>query len=98
MNHLLKTNDVTRNRNDITVLARRIESNIHLVTIDTDYLFTTEECDKTYQKLRSVKQNVFYNQIQSEYGHDAFLMDFDQLSSILRPILNNQLKQNYVNL
>lgn len=96
MNHLLKTNDVTRDRKDLTAIARRIESNIHLVSVDSDYLFTDKECCKTFRKIRSVKQNVYYNQIQSVYGHDAFLMDFDQLSTILRPILNNHQKQNYV--
>lgn len=95
MNHLLKTNDVTRNRNDITAIARSIESNIHLVTIDTDYLFTAEECFKTFQKIRSVKQNVYYNLIESNYGHDAFLIDFEQLASILSLILSNQKKENY---
>lgn len=95
MNHLLKTNDVTRNRKDITAIARDIESNIHLVSVDTDYLFTTEECFKTFQKIRNVKQNIYYNLIESTYGHDAFLIDFEAIAKILSPILSNQKKENY---
>lgn len=97
MNHLLKTNDITRNRKDFLAVANNIQANIHLVTIDTDCLFIAEETRKTYRELKNVKQNVFYHQIQSIHGHDAFLIEFNQLSDILNPILNNHKQQNYVN-
>ena len=88
MNHLLKTNDITRNRTDFLTVAGAIEGNVHLVTVDTDYLFIAEETRKTYRELTNKKRNVFYNQIQSIHGHDAYLIEFNQLSDILRPIFN----------
>lgn len=97
MNHLLKTIDITRNRKDFLAVANTIQSNIHIITIDSDCLFIADESRKTYRELRNVKQNVFYNQIQSIHGHDAFLIEFNQLSDILAPILNNHKQQNYVN-
>ncbi|HEY6142564.1 MAG TPA: alpha/beta fold hydrolase [Flavobacterium sp.] len=96
MNHLLKTNDITRNRKDFLSVATEIQANIHLVTIDRDCLFIADETRKTYRELSNVKQNVFYHQIQSIHGHDAFLIEFNQLSSILNPILNNYKLHNYV--
>lgn len=89
MNHLLKTNDITRNRKDFLSVANEIQANIHLVTVDRDCLFIADETRKTYRELLNVKENVYYNQIQSIHGHDAFLIEFNQLSNILNPILNN---------
>lgn len=97
MNHLLKTNDITRNRKDFLAVANTIQANIHLVAIDSDYLFIVDESRKTYHGLKNIKQNVFYHQIQSIHGHDAFLIEFNQLSDILNPILNNHKQPNYVN-
>ncbi|MFV5684744.1 alpha/beta fold hydrolase [Flavobacterium sp. GB2R13] len=97
MNHLLKTNDITRNRKDFLAVANTIQANIHLVAIDSDYLFIVDESRKTYFGLKNIKQNVFYHQIQSIHGHDAFLIEFNQLSDILNPILSNHKQPNYVN-
>jgi homoserine O-acetyltransferase len=96
MNHLLKTNDITRDRNDFLVVANAIQSNIHVVAVDTDYFFIPDENRKTHQILKSIKENVFYHEIQSIHGHDAFLIEFEQLVQILAPIFNKQKKQNYV--
>lgn len=97
MNHLLKTNDITRNRKDFLEIIKEIQSNIHIVSVDTDYFFTADENHETYQNLKSIKENVFYHEINSIHGHDAFLIEFDQLSQILEPIFNKQKQQNYVN-
>lgn len=96
MNHLLKTIDITRNRPDFLTVANAIEANIHLITVDTDYLFIAEETRKTYRELTNKKQNVFYHQIQSIHGHDAYLIEFNQLSDILKPIFNLHKEQRYV--
>jgi len=96
MNHLLKTNDITRNRPDFLTVANAIDANIHLITVDTDYLFIAEETRKTYRELTSKKQNVFYHQIQSIHGHDAYLIEFNQLSDILKPIFNYYKEQSSV--
>ena len=90
MNHLLKTNDITRGRKDFLALANEIQANIHIVAVDTDYFFTADENRETHQLLKSVKENVFYNEINSIHGHDAFLIEIEQLAAILKPIFNIQ--------
>jgi homoserine O-acetyltransferase len=59
-------------------------------------LFVATETRKTYRELSNRKENVFYNQIQSIHGHDAYLVEFSQLTAILKPILNYHKQQNYV--
>lgn len=98
MNHLLKTNDITRGRKDFLALAKKIRANIHIVAIDTDYFFTADENRETYHQLKFVKENVFYNEINSIHGHDAFLIEFQQLAAILDPIFNKQKQKNYVSI
>ena len=97
MNHLLKTNDITRNRNSFLILANEIQSNIHIVAVNSDLFFTPDENIKTYNELKKIKKNVFYHEINSIHGHDAFLIEFQQLTTILNPIFNTIKQKNYVN-
>lgn len=96
MNHLLKTNDITRNRKDFAAIVNELQTNIHIVAVDTDYFFIPDENRETYSVLKSVKENVFYHEINSVHGHDAFLIEFDQLAQILEPIFNKQKQDKYV--
>lgn len=88
MNHLLKTNDITRGRNGFLALANQIQSNIHVVSVNSDYFFTADENRETHLELKTVKQNVFYHEINSPHGHDAFLIEFEQLHHFLKDIFN----------
>ena len=83
MNHLIKTIDITRNRKDFVTVAKVIQANIHIIGVDTDYFFTPDENRETYKDLKKVKQNVFYHEIKSIHGHDAFLIEYEQLNAIL---------------
>ncbi len=97
MNHLLKTADITKNRGDLLSFGIKNKASIHIVAVNTDYFFTADENRETYHQLKSVKENVFYHEIKSIHGHDAFLIEFEQLNEILAPIFNKQKQQNYVN-
>ena len=97
MNHLLKTNDITRNRKGFIEIAKEIQATIYLVAVDTDYFFIADENRETYQQLKSIKQNVKYHEINSIHGHDAFLIEYQQLNKILEPIFNIHKQYNYGN-
>lgn len=66
----------------------KIKAQILLIAIDSDLLFPAFEIKKTYNKLKKYKDNVFYDEISSIHGHDAFLMEYRQLATILKPIYN----------
>ncbi|WP_166963103.1 bifunctional aspartate kinase/homoserine dehydrogenase I [Yeosuana marina] len=86
MNQLLKSIDVTKNRpTDFNVLEN-IEANIHIVGVDSDLFFTAEENRQTHKQLAVSNPNVTYNEIHSVHGHDAFLMEYEQLEKIIEGI------------
>ena len=86
MNHLLKSIDVTReNESSISTLSS-IQSSIHIISVDSDLFFRAEENQQTFIELFKVKSDVAYSEIKSIHGHDAFLIEFDQLAKIIEPI------------
>lgn len=87
MNQLLKTIDVTRGREGVNVLEK-IEADIHIIGVDSDLFFTAEENRETQKELATVHPNVTYNEIHSVHGHDAFLIEYEQLKKIVTPIFN----------
>ena len=86
MNQLLKTIDITRGRDSFAKVAAIIEANIHIIGIDSDLFFTANENRATYEELLKHKENVSYQEIVSIHGHDAFLIEYQQLHNLLAPI------------
>ena len=86
MNQLLKTIDVTKNNGDNPDILNTINSNITIVGVDSDLFFTAEENRETQKQLALFHPNVTYSEINSDHGHDAFLMEFEQLEKIIEPI------------
>ncbi len=91
MNQLLKTIDVTKGEESIAVLEK-IQAEIHIIGVDSDLFFTAEENRETYKELAATHPNVTYNEIHSEHGHDAFLIEYNQLDKLIEPIFNKRAK------
>ncbi|GEN75106.1 alpha/beta fold hydrolase [Chryseobacterium hagamense] len=81
MNHLLM------NINADETKLKDITSGIHLISVDTDLFFPASEMRMCYRKLKENKKRVFCHEIQSIHGHDAFLMEYEQLNTIIKNIL-----------
>ncbi|WP_299120068.1 alpha/beta fold hydrolase [uncultured Winogradskyella sp.] len=86
MNQILRTIDITKEGGAFLEVASKITSNIHIITINSDLFFKAEENWTTFVELKSVKENVNIHEIKSIHGHDAFLIEFDQLAKFLKPI------------
>ncbi|MGO4772457.1 alpha/beta fold hydrolase [Flavobacterium sp. W22_SRS_FK3] len=86
MNQLLKTIDITRNGEDFQTLMSKSNADIHIIGIDSDLFFTPKENRETFQELKKFKENVFYSEINSVHGHDAFLIEYKQLDNLLAAI------------
>ncbi|MCK0156017.1 bifunctional aspartate kinase/homoserine dehydrogenase I [Cellulophaga sp. F20128] len=88
MNQLLKTIDVTREGNQSFVNLQNSNTNIHIVGVDSDLFFTAKENKDTFKQLAQANSNVTYGEIHSLHGHDAFLIEFQQLEQILKNVFS----------
>ena len=80
VNHLLM--NISGKENEL----ENINAEIHLVSVDSDLFYPAFEIKNTYQFLQNKNKNVQYHEINSIHGHDAFLMEYEQLNTILKPI------------
>lgn len=70
-----------------------------MVAIDTDYLFTLKEQWAVYKLLRRRKKDINFHKINTIHGHDAFLIEYQQLNQFLNPIFKKESneKRNKIN-
>ncbi len=92
MNQILRTIDITNHQDNFVEVVSSIKSNIHIITIDSDLFFKADENWDTYVELKSIKSNVTIGEIKSIHGHDAFLIEYNQLVNLLQPIFQTQKK------
>ncbi|TAF62893.1 MAG: alpha/beta fold hydrolase [Flavobacterium sp.] len=86
MNQLLKTIDITRGRGSFESVVAHITANIHIIGINTDLFFTPTENRKTNLELQQLQLQTSYQEINSIHGHDAFLIEFQQLHRLLATV------------
>ena len=84
MNHLLSTIDITRSGElKFEDIVSKIKGNIFIVSVDSDLFFTDYQNRETFYKACRIKDNIFFKTTKSVHGHDAFLIEFDQLNELL---------------
>ncbi|PCJ97436.1 MAG: bifunctional aspartate kinase/homoserine dehydrogenase I [Flavobacteriaceae bacterium] len=88
MNQLLKTIDITRKGEDNFIKLQNSGTNIHIIGVDSDLFFSAKENKETFKRLAQANSNVTYGEINSLHGHDAFLIEFEQLEQLLKGVFN----------
>ena len=78
----MDSHNVGRGRKNISVALSEIKAKSFVVGIDRDVLFPFLEQEYLCAHISDAK--LF--QINSKFGHDAFLIEYDQLNEILKPI------------
>lgn len=86
MNQLLKTIDVAENNEAFKLKAKALSGKVHIVTINSDLLFKNELNWQTYNMLIELNVEASIHEINSIDGHDAFLIEFEQMAQFLSPI------------
>ncbi|SEI84220.1 homoserine O-acetyltransferase [Cyclobacterium xiamenense] len=84
----MDSHDLGRGRGGTPNALARIHCRVLSIGVDTDVLFT---CDESRYIARYVAKGT-YREIKSAYGHDAFLIEYEQLHYILQSFYleNNQ--------
>jgi homoserine O-acetyltransferase len=73
---------------DLTKACERIQANVLLASFSSDWLYPPEEVRSIALALAACGKSASYLDIDSRYGHDAFLVETEQVSRILRAFLN----------
>ncbi|MEL4307941.1 bifunctional aspartate kinase/homoserine dehydrogenase I [Joostella sp. CR20] len=94
MNQLLKTIDVTRDRPEHFSVLEAINANVHIIGVNSDLFFTAEENRETYKQLAQSSDRVRYGEVVSVHGHDAFLIEYEQLEKLIGDIFESSLNNN----
>ncbi|QBJ87764.1 alpha/beta fold hydrolase [Chryseobacterium gleum] len=84
MNHLLM------NINADETALENIQARMHMISVDTDLFFPASEIRMCFENLKEKNKDVSYHEIQSIHGHDAFLMEYQQLDNIIKNILQEK--------
>lgn len=75
----MDSHDVGRDRGGLENALNGCKKPILVVGIDSDLLYPVKE----QKKLAGLLPNGTYHEIASPYGHDAFLIEFEQINNIL---------------
>ena len=69
------------------VAYRRIQAEVLLVGISSDWLFPPQDIEALGDAMRAVGVRCDYQELQSSHGHDAFLAEPEELAKVLQPYL-----------
>ena len=65
-----------------------VKSKFLVISFSSDWLFPSYQSKEIVSACRRVGAAVIYTEIQSDYGHDAFLLESEQLTSLITNFLS----------
>ncbi len=80
------THDIGHNRGGVAAAAASITAKTITVGITTDLIFTPAEMRELHAQIPDSR----YFEIDSPFGHDGFLVEYEQLNQILLPFMNKK--------
>lgn len=80
----IDSHDVGRGRGGVSDALSRITSRCTVISVNSDILFPSSEHMMLYNRIKNSKMYV----IDSEFGHDGFLVESDKLNNIIKKHLS----------
>ena len=82
---IIDRHDLSRGRVELADVMASIKAKALCIGIDTDILYPAHEQQEIVQMLIDAR----YFEIKSPDGHDAFLIEFEQMSRAIKPFLDS---------
>lgn len=73
---------------------RDVEAKVEIISVDSDWLYPTEQNKEILTALNANDVEVSYSEIKSNYGHDAFLLEKGQLNFIFSKFLSDNIVED----
>ena len=86
LSEAVDSHNVARGRGSIAEALQRIKARTLVVAISSDILFPVE----AHTPLREHIADVEYHLIESEFGHDGFLVEHEKLNNIIKNFINTK--------
>ncbi len=83
----MDTFDPTRGYPSPEAAYRRIQAQVMLVSISSDWLFPTADIAALAAHMVEAGVDCRHRELISSHGHDAFLAEPDELARLIRPFL-----------
>lgn len=87
----MDSHDVSRERGSFEEVLGQVQIPIKVIGIDSDHLYPVHE----QKELAKLLKNAEYKEIKSSYGHDAFLIEFEQINDIINPFIKEKQTLSY---
>lgn len=87
--------DIGRRRGGVEAALRRISAEFLVVGISTDVLFPACEMRRSVERLATAGKKARHAELESPYGHDAFLVEYGQLNGLLDGFLERRSRCEY---
>jgi homoserine O-acetyltransferase len=82
----MDTHDVSRGRGTFEEVLGNIRIPTQVIGIDSDVLYPPKE----QKALAGLIPGAMYHPIKSKHGHDAFLIEFEQMNRLMKPFLSRK--------
>lgn len=80
--------DLSRGFDSLEEALGKITAELYLVSFEKDILFLPSEMEEIASCMRAIgKENFDYIEIESDYGHDAFLVEIDKIEHYVKDAL-----------
>lgn len=82
----MDAHNVGRQRGDVINALKRVQAKTLVISISSDILFPPSEQEFIATQI----PGAVYEAIDSTYGHDGFLLEFDQINNVISNFLQNE--------
>jgi homoserine O-acetyltransferase len=79
--------DLGRRRGGLDAALARVQAPVLAVGISSDTLYPAYQSDDLVRRLKAQGRQATYAEIDSPHGHDAFLLETEQVAALLTPVL-----------
>ncbi len=83
----INTFNLARGYDSLHEAILRIKARVHLISFSSDYLFFPSEMAHIAKMMKRNGQEHSYLEVQSSYGHDAFLVELEKFEASIAKVL-----------